>query len=321
MFDVITALYNKEAFVGPTVASVIAQSFTDWRLFVVDDGSSDGGPEIVRSFSDPRITLIRQDNRGVGLARNAAIEAGSSDLIAFLDADDVWNEDHLQELALLATEFPRASMLGCAFTPFTGTPNTRVRSQGGGDYHLARYFHECAKGRSPFCTSSLATRRRAIDAVGTFKPLNGNEDVELWARLAIHGPLAVSPKRTVNYRLETGGITDQSVRERKRSEGPVRRTDLSSAIPTLDALLPGITDPQLRADVNEYIDSRVGAAIVAAVRWGRMRDARRLRALYAGSPTGQAGRASLIASLPPPIGRIAVGLVMAIKRAIRHLRS
>ena len=87
---VVIALYNKEKTVGRTIESVRAQTFEDWRLIVVDDGSTDGGPEIVKSFEDDRIELIQQTNMGPGAARNAGIALTESKYIAFLDADDEW---------------------------------------------------------------------------------------------------------------------------------------------------------------------------------------------------------------------------------------
>jgi len=87
MFDIVTPLYNKVEFIEATIRSVLAQSFAEWRLFIVDDGSADRGPELVRRFQDPRISLIEQTNRGVGPARNTGIRAGSAEWIAFLDDD------------------------------------------------------------------------------------------------------------------------------------------------------------------------------------------------------------------------------------------
>src|SRR5947209_862199 len=228
MFDIVIALYNKEKFVEATIDSVLRQSYKEWRLFVVDDGSSDRGAELVRNYRDPRITFIQQENRGVGPARNAGIRAGNSDWIAFLDADDLWNADHLEELDALRRSYPEAVLAGCAFTRFSGMVSLAQRSPGPGTRRLARYFAECARGRELFFTSSAGVRRSALDVVGDFEPLPGNEDVEMWARLALHGPVTVSDRPTVNYRVGTGGLTDL-----RTSEGhkPLRREQLSSTIP------------------------------------------------------------------------------------------
>jgi glycosyltransferase involved in cell wall biosynthesis len=316
MFDVVTALYNKAPFVERTIESVLGQSFGNWRLYVVDDGSTDDGADRVSRYADPRITLIRQKNAGVGPARNAGIAAGSAPWVAFLDADDIWTPSHLAELDRLRQTYPDATLIGTAITRFTGDPPAADTREG--RFRLSRYFHEMARGRPPLYTSSAAISRKTLDRLGAFKPLNGNEDVELWARLAVHGTVAVSTRRTVFYRLDTGGITDQGDRQ-KTLIGPMRREDMSSTIPTLDQLLPSITDPQLRRDVLEYIDSRVGVHLVKAVRYGHTAYARHCRSLMAGKPRGQARIAAFLAALPPAVTRSIVAAAMGSKRAIRGL--
>jgi glycosyltransferase involved in cell wall biosynthesis len=313
MFDVVVPLYNKEKFVEGTIQSVLAQSFAEWRLFVVDDGSMDGSADVVRCFKDSRIQLIEQPNRGVGPARNRGIRAGSSEWIAFLDSDDVWDFDHLEELDALRRAFPEAALIGCAFERFSGSiPNGSHRQ---GERRLARYFAECGRGKELLITSSAAVRRSALSEVGEFKPLPGNEDVELWARLALQGSVAVSSLKTVNYRVGTGGITDSG------RHGPVskpeRRQDLSSTIPTLENALPQIADSQLRQDINDYMDSRIGIRLVRAVLDGDLTYARQLRALYRGKPRGKAQIAAFLAQLRPPLARLIVRAGLVAKGRLR----
>jgi glycosyltransferase involved in cell wall biosynthesis len=317
VFDVVMPLYNKDKFVAATIESVLGQSFADWRLFVVDDGSTDHGAEVVRSYGDPRILLIEQGNRGVGPARNAGIRAGKADWIAFIDADDVWNADHLEELDGLRGSFEDAGLIGCAFRRFSGAIAPQRRSGGVAERRLARYFAECARGGELLVTSSAAVRRSALEAIGDFKPLPGNEDVELWARLALHGAVAVSSRRTVNYRVDTGGITDAGMAGHRSQSKPARRHDFSSTIPTLDRALPEIGDPVLRRDISDYMDSRIGLRLVAAVLQGDIAYAREVRAFYRGKPTGKARVAAAVARLPTPLARLIVRAGLIAKRRLR----
>ena len=94
--DIIIPLYNKGKYVKRAIDSVVGQSFSDWHLIVVDDGSTDNGPEIVNSINDSRILLIQQSNQGPGAARNNGIKLTQADYIAFLDADDEWYPNHLE---------------------------------------------------------------------------------------------------------------------------------------------------------------------------------------------------------------------------------
>lgn len=315
MFDIVMPLYDKEQFVAASVASVLAQTFGDWRLCVVDDGSSDRGAEVVARIQDPRIRLIRQANRGVGPARNAGIDAGTAGWIAFLDADDVWLPDHLAELDLLRREFPDAALIGCRFREVrggassteAGTPVRRRR---------VRYFAESARGEQLFFTSSAAVRRSALDKVGRFEPLPGNEDVELWARLALHGPVAVSTRCTVQYRVGTGGITDKEARGSRDDFRSIRRENMSSTIPTITQQLPAVRDPELRRDLKNYMDSRIGVALVSAVRAGNIGYARHILSLFEGAPRGKAKVAALIANLPKPIAKIAGKAAVSLKKLV-----
>ncbi len=92
---VIIPLYNKERTVARALESVQAQEFTDFEVIVVDDGSSDQGPQVVRSFADPRFRMVHQPNAGPGSARNHGGNLARGDLLAFLDADDEWRPEYL----------------------------------------------------------------------------------------------------------------------------------------------------------------------------------------------------------------------------------
>jgi glycosyltransferase involved in cell wall biosynthesis len=96
IITVIIPLYNKERQIKRAVCSVQRQTFKEWRLIVVDDGSTDSGPRIVREIEDSRIELIHQVNAGPGAARNAGIRLAKTPFVSFLDADDEWHPDFLE---------------------------------------------------------------------------------------------------------------------------------------------------------------------------------------------------------------------------------
>ncbi len=94
--SVIIPLYNKGKYVGRALDSVFSQTFKDFEVVVVDDGSEDEGPDIVRRYKDKRLRLIQQDNAGPGVARNRGISETTGHYVAFLDADDEWLPNFLK---------------------------------------------------------------------------------------------------------------------------------------------------------------------------------------------------------------------------------
>jgi glycosyltransferase involved in cell wall biosynthesis len=99
MISIIIPAYNSEKYITETINSVLTQTYTDWELIIIDDGSTDNTAEIVKQFceKDDRIKYYYQENSGVSSARNLGIEKAEGNIIAFLDADDVWLEDNLSE--------------------------------------------------------------------------------------------------------------------------------------------------------------------------------------------------------------------------------
>ena len=103
--SVIVPLFNKAPYIERALSSVAAQTYRDFELIVVDDGSTDEGPRIVEAFNDLPIHLIRQENAGPGAARNRGLELAQGELVAFLDADDEWLPNYLSENVRLLDEY------------------------------------------------------------------------------------------------------------------------------------------------------------------------------------------------------------------------
>lgn len=113
MISVVIPLYNKAHMIMRTLASVLTQTYTEFEVIIVNDGSTDGGVEVIRSFtSDPRVKIIEQENQGVSAARNNGVACAKYDYIAFLDADDEWLPSYLEKLKEAIDLFPDSSMYG-----------------------------------------------------------------------------------------------------------------------------------------------------------------------------------------------------------------
>jgi len=196
--SVVMPLYNKEGEVSRAVRSVLAQTVSDFELIVVNDGSTDGGADMVRAFADKRVRLIEQSNSGVSAARNRGIAEARADLIAFLDADDEWTEDYLETIMGLLGKFPDASVFatGYAFKQAGGYERRAVIRGLPEDFSegiLENYFAIAAHSDPPLCASTVAVRKDAIKGIGGFPAgVTSGEDLLTWARLAIRGKIAYS---------------------------------------------------------------------------------------------------------------------------------
>lgn len=194
--SIIMPLYNKENLVLSSIASVQAQTFSDWELVVVDDGSTDAGPEQVAALGDARIRLIRQANGGVSAARNRGIAEARCELLAFLDADDTWLPGFLQAIAALARDFPQARWFATSYLirhPRDGEYQARLQGVPAGFRRgmLDDYFSVAAVSHPPACSSATAVFRSLIQDIGGFpEGIASGEDLLTWARLAARFPLA-----------------------------------------------------------------------------------------------------------------------------------
>lgn len=121
--SILVAVYNAESFVEETVQSVLAQTYPDWELLLVDDGSTDGTPEVLSRLArlDTRIRVLRQPNAGTQVARNYGLRHCHGEWVALLDHDDVWLPRKLERQLDIAREHPDAGLLFCNYVRWDGS--------------------------------------------------------------------------------------------------------------------------------------------------------------------------------------------------------
>lgn len=195
--SVVIPLFNKATTVRRALASVLTQTYSNFEVVVVNDGSTDDGADIVRATADARVRVLNQPNSGVSSARNRGIAETRSRLIALLDADDEWMPEHLSDILRLHREFPDCRVFGTSY--MIGGEGLSLRPlrlkgiQPGRQCVLSNYFELAARSDPPLWTSATAFSRDAIDAVGGFpEDISQGEDLLTWARLAARYSIAYS---------------------------------------------------------------------------------------------------------------------------------
>jgi glycosyltransferase involved in cell wall biosynthesis len=202
-FTVIMPLYNKAPYVRKAVESVVGQTYRDWELVVVDDGSTDGSDAVVRSIADPRIRLVRQENAGVGAARNRGVAEGSAPYICFLDADDWWEPAFLEEMAALVERHPDAGIYGTSYY-IVKNGKKRVAPIGVAEGFKEGEINYCRVYAKTLCmplwTGAVCITRSALTEAGGF-PVNIRlgEDFLLWIKVVLHHKTALLNKTLSNY--------------------------------------------------------------------------------------------------------------------------
>jgi glycosyltransferase involved in cell wall biosynthesis len=230
-FTVLLNAYNEERLIGEAIRSVLAQSRGDFELVVVDDGSTDGTSRVVEGFlADPRISLIRQRNRGPAPSRNVAAAAGSAPRLALIDADDLWFPQYLEEMGAALDEEPDAG--------FAYTDAWWFQEASGRFFRKSSSEYLGAPERPPedpheMLLSLLSAnwifgltviQRSAFDDVGGFdESLGVGEDYELWLRLLASGYRAVRvPGRLVVQRERRGSLSRDMPSMLRNLEGVYR---------------------------------------------------------------------------------------------------
>lgn len=209
MFSVIIPLYNKAPYVRKTLESVLGQTFGDYELFVIDNGSTDGSSKILASFDDPRIRICRlEKNVGVSKARNLGVrlsgeETFRSPYITFLDADDWWEPTFLEEMAGIIERHPEACIYGAGYY-IVKNGKKRVAPIGVEDGFTEGEINYCQVYAKTLCmpltSISVAIPRTVFDEAGGFKPhLKLGEDFDLWIRIALRHTIVFLNKPLSNY--------------------------------------------------------------------------------------------------------------------------
>ncbi len=242
-FSIVIPLYNKEKTIERALRSALNQTVQDFEIIVVNDGSSDNGPRIVKAIDDPRIRLIHQENQGVSAARDRGIEEAENDFIALLDADDEWLPTFLETIRRLVINHPDCALYATRYflkSPSGSKKPALVRGlEEDFEGILQNYFKVAVSGEPPVCSSATCARKNALLDIGGFPVgVKSGEDLLTWARLAVRFQVAYSM-----YCLAIFNLTAAHTYEAVPSRVPA---DIDIVGKGLAALLDNIRDDSKR---------------------------------------------------------------------------
>jgi len=218
-FSIIIPLYNKARYVSRTIESVLGQTFADFELIVIDNGSTDGSGEIVAGFNDSRLTIRRlEENIGVSGARNFGVSLSRTPFISFLDADDWWEPTFLEEMVKLTEHYPHAGIYGSAYW---------IVKKGKKKPAPVGVDKDFSEGIINYCqvyAKTLCMPLTSISVVlprGVFLESNGfptdielGEDFMLWLRIALKHEVAFLNKPLSNYNQDVASDSQGSHKKR-----------------------------------------------------------------------------------------------------------
>lgn len=216
-FSVIVPIYNKANTVAAALESIYAQSFADFEVILVDDGSTDDLVKAIEPLQSPKLQLIRQENGGVSVARNTGISYARGEYICFLDADDLWTADHLQTIYDLTVKYPQAGMFVTSNAVITAEGKTLCSSDAlkgyDADFETDDFLGLLnSTSYGIINTNSVGVRRAVLEHQGIrFEPgIRIGEDSDVWYRLGLKNKVAISKKETTMYRREFSSATNVS---------------------------------------------------------------------------------------------------------------
>jgi glycosyltransferase involved in cell wall biosynthesis len=210
LISIIIPLYNKERFIKETLDSVFNQTFLDYELIIINDGSTDKSCEIVKSIckNKKNIILISQENQGLSSTRNKGIRLAKGEIIALLDADDLWNKNYLKEIHKLYNDFPEASLYGTDYIEKLSStielePSKNISGKLKNSTFLIEDFFRASLFQPIVNPSCFCFKKEVFKTVKFNESINFGEDVDYFINSNLNFSFAYSykPLATVNLNI------------------------------------------------------------------------------------------------------------------------
>jgi glycosyltransferase involved in cell wall biosynthesis len=201
--SVVIPVFNKGFILNKTLNSVLQQTFTNYEIILVNDGSTDNSLEVLSKFEDSKIQVYSQKNKGAAAARNLGVEKSTGKLIAFLDADDYWFPNHLEELIKLTKQFPNCGAY-CSRYQIKNTKNSVINpvfKDISEDYIgiVENYFASNHPFKINITLNQMIPKKILIEMGCFTEGVTNGQDLELWTKIAIKYSVALHNKITAVY--------------------------------------------------------------------------------------------------------------------------
>ena len=270
--SVIIPLFNKAPFIERALRSVAAQTFADFEIIVVDDGSTDGGLTIVEKFTDARLRIVRQENAGPGAARNRGLREANGEYVAFLDADDEWFPDYLQESLNRLAEFGEqvAAISSGYIDHFTGASKEKMWRRRG----IKTGIQNVTPDTDPWLLVSMlaymspcstVARTSVVRKWGGFYAQNRclfAEDAFLWLKVLLNEKVAVELTPRAIFHTEASSLSKNLKRMRHVEPFLIDSHEIEATCPD-----------KLRPLLRSFLAIRAAKTACVLGYWGHWREA------------------------------------------------
>ena len=241
MFSVIIPYYNKEKYIERCIMAVLKQTFQDFEIIIVDDGSTDNGCEIIKAKYGNSITIISQINQGVSAARNAGIKAAKYPFVAFLDADDCWHIQFLEKVKEVVDREDDVKIIG---THYSRDIQFVLRNYSTLNYFKFVNYFKSALRNTYFTSSSVVISKTFFDNNESFNSsLKSGEDIDLWLRAVQSGGNAFYITNTLSY------YSDEDVFQATNRKHDLQHT----LVGNINELYTGLKLESKNADFNKFV--------------------------------------------------------------------
>ncbi len=245
MFSVIIPYYKKRKYIERCIDAVLAQTYQDFEIILVDDGSQDDVAQLIEEKYFEKVQLIQQENQGVSAARNTGIAAATHDYIAFLDADDYWSPFYLEKVAQIISQENDIKIIGAHYTRNKSALELTNKSL---DYFKFENYFKAAIQNTYFTSSSTIIKNIFFhNNPGFNSNLKRGEDIDVWLRAVASGGNAFYIENTLVY------YSDEDVHQATASIGNVEKTLVGVINEYYKPLIEKINNPDFSTFVSKYV--------------------------------------------------------------------